>query len=75
VITGEQSPPFPHNAAQAAAQTLPNGRLAVLPARAMTSTPAPSRRSWPSFSPASLRGPPGAASRMALPTLAPAGPG
>jgi pimeloyl-ACP methyl ester carboxylesterase len=31
VITGEQSPPFPHNAAQAAAQTLPNGRLAVLP--------------------------------------------
>jgi pimeloyl-ACP methyl ester carboxylesterase len=31
VITGEQSPPFLRNAAQAAAQTLPNGRLAVLP--------------------------------------------
>jgi pimeloyl-ACP methyl ester carboxylesterase len=31
VITGEQSPPFLRNAAHAAAQTLPNGRLAVLP--------------------------------------------
>ncbi len=31
VITGEQSPPFLRNAAQAAARTLPNGRLAVLP--------------------------------------------
>ena len=31
VITGEQSPPFLGNAAQAAAKTLPNGRLAVLP--------------------------------------------
>ena len=31
VITGEQSPPFLRNAAQATAQTLPNGRLAVLP--------------------------------------------
>jgi pimeloyl-ACP methyl ester carboxylesterase len=31
VITGEQSPPFLRNAAQAAAQTLPNGQLAVLP--------------------------------------------
>jgi pimeloyl-ACP methyl ester carboxylesterase len=30
VITGEQSPPFLRHAAQAAAQTLPNGRLAVL---------------------------------------------
>jgi pimeloyl-ACP methyl ester carboxylesterase len=31
VITGEQSPPFLRNAAQAAAQTMPNGRLAILP--------------------------------------------
>jgi pimeloyl-ACP methyl ester carboxylesterase len=31
VITGEQSPPFLRNAAQAAAERLPNGRLAVLP--------------------------------------------
>jgi len=31
VITGEQSPPFLRNAAQVTAQTLPNGRLAVLP--------------------------------------------
>ena len=31
VITGEQSPPFLRDAAQAAAQTLPHGRLAVLP--------------------------------------------
>jgi pimeloyl-ACP methyl ester carboxylesterase len=31
VITGEQSPPFLRNAAQATAQTMPNGRLAVLP--------------------------------------------
>jgi len=31
VIAGEQSPPFLRNAAQAAAQMLPNGRLAVLP--------------------------------------------
>jgi pimeloyl-ACP methyl ester carboxylesterase len=31
VITGEQSPPFLRNAAHAAAHTLPNGRLAVLP--------------------------------------------
>ena len=31
VITGEQSPPFLRNAAQAAAQTMPHGRLAVLP--------------------------------------------
>ena len=31
VITGEQSPPFLRNAAQAAAEKLPNGRLAVLP--------------------------------------------
>jgi pimeloyl-ACP methyl ester carboxylesterase len=31
VITGEQSPPFLRNAAQAAAQKMPNGRLAVLP--------------------------------------------
>jgi pimeloyl-ACP methyl ester carboxylesterase len=31
VITGEQSPPFLRNAAQVAAQTLPNGQLAVLP--------------------------------------------
>ena len=30
VITGEQSPPFLRNAAQAAAQKMPNGRLAVL---------------------------------------------
>ena len=31
VITGEQSPPFLRNAAHVAAQTLPNGKLAVLP--------------------------------------------
>jgi pimeloyl-ACP methyl ester carboxylesterase len=31
VITGEQSPPFLRNAAQEAAQTMPHGRLAVLP--------------------------------------------
>jgi pimeloyl-ACP methyl ester carboxylesterase len=31
VITGEQSPPFLRNAAQAAAKLLPTGRLAVLP--------------------------------------------
>jgi pimeloyl-ACP methyl ester carboxylesterase len=31
VITGEQSPPFLRNAAQAAAEKMPNGRLAVLP--------------------------------------------
>jgi pimeloyl-ACP methyl ester carboxylesterase len=31
VITGEQSPPFLRNAAQAAAEMVPNGRLAVLP--------------------------------------------
>jgi pimeloyl-ACP methyl ester carboxylesterase len=31
VITGELSPPFLRNAAQAAAERLPNGRLAVLP--------------------------------------------
>jgi len=31
VITGEQSPPFLRNAAHVAAQTLPNGQLAVLP--------------------------------------------
>jgi len=31
VITGEQSPPFLRNAAQAAAETMPNGRLAGLP--------------------------------------------
>jgi pimeloyl-ACP methyl ester carboxylesterase len=31
VITGEQSPPFLRNAAQAAAQTMPHGQLAVLP--------------------------------------------
>jgi pimeloyl-ACP methyl ester carboxylesterase len=31
VITGEQSPPFLRNAARAAAQTMPHGRLAVLP--------------------------------------------
>jgi pimeloyl-ACP methyl ester carboxylesterase len=31
VITGEQSPPFLRNAAHTAAQTMPNGRLAVLP--------------------------------------------
>jgi pimeloyl-ACP methyl ester carboxylesterase len=31
VITGEQSPPFLRNAAQAAAERLPHGRLAVLP--------------------------------------------
>jgi pimeloyl-ACP methyl ester carboxylesterase len=31
VITGEQSPPFLRNAAQAAAAALPHGRLAVLP--------------------------------------------
>ena len=28
---GEQSPPFLRNAAQAAAERMPNGRLAVLP--------------------------------------------
>src|SRR5690242_949870 len=31
VIAGEQSPPFLRNAAQATAETMPNGRLAVLP--------------------------------------------
>jgi len=31
VITGEQSPPFLRDAAQAAAAALPTGRLAILP--------------------------------------------
>src|SRR5262249_26796216 len=31
VTTGEKSPPFLRNAAQATAETMPNGRLAVLP--------------------------------------------
>jgi pimeloyl-ACP methyl ester carboxylesterase len=31
VLTGEHSPPFLRNAAQAAAETMPHGRLAVLP--------------------------------------------
>ena len=31
VITGEQSPPFLRNAARAAAEALPHGRLAILP--------------------------------------------
>src|SRR5262249_2966225 len=39
VITGEQSPPFLRNAAHAAAQTLPNGQLAVLPGQGHDNDP------------------------------------
>ena len=39
VITGEQSPPFLRNAARAAAEALPSGRLAILPGEAHDISP------------------------------------
>jgi pimeloyl-ACP methyl ester carboxylesterase len=39
VVTGENSPPFLRNAAQAAAVALPNGQFAVLPGQAHDRNP------------------------------------
>jgi pimeloyl-ACP methyl ester carboxylesterase len=49
VVTGEQSPPFLGNAAQAAAKTLPNGQLAVLPGQGHDINPDATARAMAEF--------------------------